>query len=96
MVFTKLRGVGFKLKPEKCQFLRMEIIYLDHVVSKDGVQMDEHKMEAVRKWPVPHTVMKVRSFWGFANYYCQFLKAYSSVTNPLYELVSGQKCEQQK
>ena len=52
--------------------------------------MDEHKIEVMRKWPVPHTVMEVRSFLGFANYYNWFLKGYASVTKPLYELVSGE------
>ena len=45
--------------------------------------MVEHKIEAVRKWPVPCTVIEVRSFLGFANYYCQFLKGNALVAQPL-------------
>ena len=82
-VFIKLRGVGLNLKPEKCEFFKKEIVYLSHVVSQDGVQTDERKIEVVRKWPVPHAVMEVRSFLGFANYYCQFLKRYALVILPL-------------
>ena len=36
-VFTKLRGAGLKLKPEKYEFFKMDIVFLGHVVSKDGV-----------------------------------------------------------
>ena len=51
--FTKLRGVGLKAKPEKCNFFKREIVYLGHVVSQGRVWMDEHKIKAVRKLPVP-------------------------------------------
>ena len=88
VVLIKLRGVGLKLKPKKCKFFKKEIVYLGHVVSQDGVWMGEHKTKAVRKWPVPHTVMEVRSFLGFANYYHQFLKGYASVAQLLYDLAS--------
>ena len=68
-VFTKLRGAGLKLKLNKCGFFNMEIVCLGHVVSKDGVWMDECKIKAVRKWPVLHTIMEARAFLGF----CQLL-----------------------
>ena len=87
MVFTKLIGMGLKLKPRKYKFFKREIVYLDHVVSQDRVQMDEHKIKAMRRWPVSHIIMEVSTFLGFANYYCQFLKGYALVTHPLYELV---------
>ena len=82
MVFT-----GLKLKAEKCEFFKMGIVYLGHVVSKDRVQMDKHKIEAVRKWPVPQTITEVRSFLRLANYYHQFQKGYASDAHPLYELL---------
>ena len=88
-VFTKLQGAGLKLKPEKCEFFKLEIMHLSHIVFKDGVQTDECKIEEVRKWPVPCTVTEVRSFLGFTNYYHGALKGYASIACPLYEVVSG-------
>ena len=88
-VLTKLWEAGLKLKSEKGEFFTEEIVYLCHIGSKDGVQTEECKIEAVHKWPVPHTVTEVRSFWGFPNYYHQFLKGYASIVQPLYDLVSG-------
>ena len=89
-VLIKLRGVGLKLRPEKCVLFEREIVYLGHVVSQDGVQTDECKIEVMRRWPVPHTVMEVRSFLGFANYCHQFLKGYALVAQSLHALVSGE------
>ena len=92
-VLTKLWEAGLKLKPEKYEFFEVEIVYLSHVVSEVGVQTDEHKIEAVKKWPVHHTVTEVRSFLGFTNYYHWFVKGYALIACPSYELFFGGQCK---
>ena len=42
-VFEKLNQAGLKLKPSKCQLFRQELIYLGHVVSKNGIQTESQK-----------------------------------------------------
>ena len=37
----------------------------------------------------PTTITDVRSFLGFTNHYCRFIKEYTKVANPLNALVSG-------
>ena len=49
-------------------FFKQELTYLDHVVSKNGIQTDSKKVEAIHKWPVPTNVTEVDSFLGFTNY----------------------------
>ena len=63
-MFEKLKQVGLKLKPSKCELFRQELIYLGHVVSKYGIQTDPKKVEAIHKWPVPTNVTEVQSFLG--------------------------------
>ena len=89
-VFEKFKQVGLKLKPSKCALFRQELIYLGHVVSKDGIQTNPKRVEAIHKWPVPTTLTEVRSFLGFTNYYCRFIKKYAQVVKPLYKLISGE------
>ena len=36
-VFERMRSVNLKLNPNKCEFLRKEILYLGHVISANGV-----------------------------------------------------------
>ena len=55
-VFEKLKQARLKLKPSKCELFRQELIYLDHVVSKDGIQTDPKKVKAMCKSPVPTNV----------------------------------------
>ena len=64
--------------------------YLGHVVSKNGIQTDSKKVEAIHKWPVPTDVTEVRSFLGFTNYYQRFIKKYAQVAKPLYMLILGE------
>ena len=68
-VFERLKKAGLKLKPSKCTFFRDRIAYLGHIVSKQGIEADPKKIEAIRNWPQPKTVTEVRSFLGFMNYY---------------------------
>ena len=89
-VFEKLKKAELKLKPSKCEFFKQELTYLGHVVSKNCIQTDSKKGEAVCKWPVPTNVTEVRSFLGFTNYYWRFIKKYVQVAKPLYKLISGE------
>ena len=88
-VFQKLKDAGLKLKPSKCDLFKKSISYLGHVVSEEGVQTDPKKIEAVKNWKRPHNVHTVRRFLGFVNYYRKFIKDYSKIARPLYDLVSG-------
>ena len=55
-------------------------------MSKDGIQVDPKKIEAVIDWPRPTTVTEVRSFLGLAGYYMRFVKDFSKIAAPLTRL----------
>ena len=88
-VFQKLKDAGLKLKPSKCELFKKSISYLGHVVSEEGVRTDPKKIEAVKNWDRPHNIHTVRRFLGFVNYYRKFIKDYSKIARPLYNLISG-------
>ena len=67
-----------------------ELTYLGHVVSKDGIQTNPKKVEAICKWPIPTNVTEMRSFLGFTNYYGWFLRKYAQVAKSLYKLILGE------
>ena len=62
------------------------MIFLGHVVSKDGIQVDPKKIEAIIEWLRPTTVTEVRHFLGLASYYRRFVKDFSKITAPLTRL----------
>ena len=88
-VFQKLSAAGLKLKPSKCTFFKTEMAYLGHIITSEGVATDPKKIEAVIQWPNPKTVHDVRSFLGFVGCYRRFIKGFSALSRPLYDLTKG-------
>ena len=48
--------------------------------------MDPVKLTAVKQWPRHKTVKDIQKFLGFCNFYCRFVKAYSELACPLFDL----------
>ena len=51
--------------------------------------MDLEKVKAVEEWPTPTASRGLQRFLGFANFYCRFIRNYSSVAAPLTRLTSN-------
>ena len=58
-VFWKLEEAGLKLKPSKYELFQRQLAYLGHVISAEGVAIDEGKIKAIKNWPTPTNVMEV-------------------------------------
>lgn len=88
-VLTKLREYNLFLKAEKCCFHQSSIQFLGYNISQSGITMDERKVAAVRKWPLPTTLKELQRFLGFFDFYRRFIKNFSSIVNPLTNLLRG-------
>lgn len=49
--------------PKKCRFGQLEIDYLGHIISQQGVAVDRSKIRAVLEWPSPRSLRELRGFW---------------------------------
>jgi hypothetical protein len=85
-IFQRLRRAGLKLKPTKCTFAVPQVKYLGHIIGKDGVQVDPKKVKAIKDFPTPTSVTKVKSFLGMAGYYRKFVKNFAQIARPLQDL----------
>ncbi|XP_075098867.1 uncharacterized protein LOC142175774 [Nicotiana tabacum] len=65
--FERSEETNLVLNWEKCHFMVREGIVLGHKVSKDGLEVDKAKVEAIEKLPPPISVKGVRSFLGHAG-----------------------------
>ena len=85
-VLSRLEQTEYYANPGKCQFLRDEVHFLGHVVRRDSVSMQQHKVQAVNDWPTLRSVKDVRSFLGLAGFYRRFVKGFSEKARPLTDL----------
>lgn len=88
-VLSRLKEYGLKLSLEKCKFFQVSVRYLGHIVSRNGVETDPQKIEALKAWPSLRNLKELRSFLGFAGYYRRFIQDFSKIVKPLNDLTVG-------
>ena len=88
-LIQRLQKANLKLQPDKCEFLKSEVTYLGHVISRDGVKPDPKKLEAVENFPHPKTPKNIKQFLGLAGYYRRFIPNFSNLAKPLTNLLKN-------
>jgi len=87
LVFELLCTHQLVAKESKCVFGTKQMEYLGHVITKEGVSTDPHKVTAILQWPVPTTIKQLRSFLGLTGYYRKFVQGYGTICRPLTQLL---------
>ena len=88
VVFECLREHCLKLKLTKCDLFKIEIIYVTHHVSKEGVKPSMKNVTAIVECPSPKKYTDVCSFTGLVGHYRHFIKGFANIAAPLYDLTS--------
>nr|GEW01627.1 DNA-directed DNA polymerase [Tanacetum cinerariifolium] len=72
---------------EKSHFMVKEGIVLDHIISKQGIEVDKSKVDVITKLPHPTTVKGIRSILGHVDFYRRFIKDFSKIARPMTRLL---------
>ena len=87
LVFSHLKEFNLKIKPKKTFFFQSSVLFLGHLLSKDGILPNPKKVSKVKDWPIPSTAKELHSFLGLASYYRRFIPQFAKFANPLHNLI---------
>src|SRR6266498_4374791 len=85
-VFQALREANLMIKLKKCKFVKQELRFLGHIISKDGIRIDPEKIAKMVSIPSPTNLKQLQFRLGLFSFYCKYIKGFSDITRPMYEL----------
>ncbi len=68
-VLRRLCDAGLKVYAEKWTFCALEIEYLGHILTRDGIKPQSKKVQAILRIQLPTNVKQLRHFLGMVQYY---------------------------
>ena len=80
---------NIKLNPNKMKLKLTSVTYLGYVISKEGLSVDPHKLEAILEMPTPQDRAAVQRLLGMTNFVQRFAPQLSEVTKPLRDLLKA-------
>lgn len=82
VVFKVLASHQLYAKAKKCLFAQVQIEYLGHLVSKEGVAANLSKVMDMTNWSTPRNIQELRIFLGLTGYYRHFVAGYGEISWP--------------
>jgi transposase InsO family protein len=88
-LFQRLEQYGFVINPDKCEFMREEIVFLGHRLTADGLSPVAGHVQAVTDFPRPDDLKQLQRFLGLLNYYRRFVPGLARILCPLTDATAG-------
>jgi hypothetical protein len=85
-IFCALREARLFANLEKCTFCTDRVTFLGYVVTPQGIEVDEVKIEAIKSWSIPTTLTQLQSFLRLARFYRRFMRYFSTIMTTLNDL----------
>ncbi|MBW0472792.1 hypothetical protein O181_012507 [Austropuccinia psidii MF-1] len=87
-MLSKCIPINLQISLKECNFGQQKLLALGHKFSGLILEIDQNKVAAVLKNPVPRSNKKMHTFLGFDSYYRNHIKRFSHITSSLYKLCS--------
>jgi hypothetical protein len=88
MVLQRLWEHQLYAKLRKCEFWISEVLFLGHIINRDGLAVDPKKVGDILDWKAPRDVQEIKSFIGMDRYYWHFIEVFSKFARPMTALLA--------
>ena len=85
-VLQKCRDINLKLNKRKCHIGLLEVKYVGHKLTVDGIKPTDERVEAIVKMREPRDVKELESVLGMVAYVAKFIPKLSELNAPLRDL----------
>ncbi|GKC10809.1 putative reverse transcriptase domain-containing protein [Tanacetum coccineum] len=69
LILELLKKEELYAKFSKCDVWLSKVQFLGHVIDSEGIHVDPTKIESIKDWASPKTLIEIRQFLGLAGYY---------------------------
>ena len=86
-VLDRARDKGIRSNPDKMKIRVKQLPFFGHLVTDEGLKIDESKLQAILKLDVSDDRQKLERFLGMVNYLAKFAPNLAELTAPLRKLL---------
>ena len=87
-VLQRLEKAGITLIVDQCKLLKDRVVFLGHIITIEGIQLDLRKIEAITEMKAPTIVTELRSVHGMVNQLGRFIPQLADKDKSLCDLLS--------
>jgi hypothetical protein len=71
-----------------------QISFVGLIVTTEGVEIEPDIVRTIAEWPKQECYRDITIFFGFANFYRQFISSFSRLAKPMTNMLQGRKNSQ--
>lgn len=86
-VFFRATRMGVKFNKNKCRFRVKEVKYVGHILTDEGIKIDNDKIEAIKRIDIPKNTKELSRFLGMVTNVAKFIPNLSKLTSNLRALL---------
>ena len=84
----RCKNSGIKLNTKKCKYKVKEVKYLGHIITSEGIKIDNEKVRAIKQMPKPTDKKAVQRLLGAVNQMSKFVPNLATITHPIRQLLN--------
>ncbi|GKD69415.1 putative reverse transcriptase domain-containing protein [Tanacetum coccineum] len=86
LILEFLKKEELYAKFSKCDFWLLKVQLLGHMIDSEGAPVDPTKIDPIKDWASPKTLIEIRQFLGLAGYYLRFIEGFLKIAKPMTKL----------